>query len=182
MQFESYNIKGLLSFCPRRFKDERGLFFESFNQKAFEEALGQSVNFVQDNESHSKLNVIRGLHFQIPPYAQGKLVRVSQGRALDIVVDIRTGSDTYGQSLSLELSAENGIVFWIPEGFAHGFVALADTTVFNYKCTNYYHRESERSLLWNDKDLNIDWIIDGSAILSDKDRNAQAISAFKSPF
>ena len=181
MEVERYHIEGLISFVPRRFEDERGVFYESFNLQRFEEMIGQSVQFVQDNVSHSKKNVVRGLHFQIPPHAQGKLIRVSQGRVLDVAVDLRTSSPTYGKHVMVELDSETGRIFWIPEGFAHGFIALEDNTIFNYKCTDYYHPECEDALLWNDEVLNINWETQG-AILSAKDAEAKSFSDYQSPF
>ncbi|MCG8575561.1 MAG: dTDP-4-dehydrorhamnose 3,5-epimerase [Flavobacteriales bacterium] len=181
MEIEQYEIEGLLSFIPRRFKDERGLFFESFNQNLFEEMVGRKVSFVQDNESHSKLHVLRGMHLQKPPFAQGKLVRVIKGKVIDVAVDIRKSSATYGQHVKVELSGENGRVLWIPEGFAHGFLTLEDDTIFNYKCTNFYHPQSEMSLCWNDSLLNINWEIENPT-LSDKDSSAPKFEDFNSPF
>lgn len=167
-------IKGLLILEPKVFGDNRGWFMESFNQKAFETALTERgleiPQFVQDNHSLSQKGVLRGLHFQNAPYAQGKLVRVVQGRAWDVAVDIRKDSETYGQWVGVELSGENHKQFWIPEGFAHGFVALEDNTQFLYKTTNYYNKESEGAILWNDPTIAIDWQIPKSEIvLSEKD-------------
>jgi len=178
---EKFEIEGLILFTPKIFKDDRGLFFESFNQKIFNEAIGEKINFVQDNISVSKKNVVRGLHFQKPPFGQGKLVRVIQGRVIDVAVDIRKNSPTYGKHIALELSEENKNSFWIPEGFAHGFVALEDDTIFSYKCTNFYNHQSEDAILWNDKDLNIDWKVK-SPILSEKDKISQSFNTFASPF
>ncbi|MFY7990777.1 MAG: dTDP-4-dehydrorhamnose 3,5-epimerase [Fluviicola sp.] len=183
MQCIQTDIADLLIFEPRLFSDDRGLFFESFHHQKFNEMVGRDVQFVQDNESVSKAMVVRGLHFQAPPFAQGKLVRVISGKVLDVAVDIRKDSATYGKSVVVELSAENRRQFWIPEGFAHGFVCLEEGTIFQYKCTNYYHQPSEESLLWNDPELNIDWgISDKSAILSVKDAEAPNFNDFKSPF
>lgn len=175
-------IEGLYILEPQIFEDERGYFFESFNQSRFESLVGTCVNFCQDNESFSHKNVLRGLHFQAPPFAQGKLVRVTQGAVLDIAVDIRSNSSTYGQYKAVLLSAENKRQFWIPEGFAHGFLTLEDETVFNYKCTNLYHKESEGGLNWNDPSLQIDWGITEQPVLSDKDRVEEHFSEFKTPF
>lgn len=183
MQSIPTEIADLLIFEPRIFSDDRGLFFESFHQNKFNELVGREVQFVQDNESLSKAMVVRGLHFQTPPFAQGKLVRVVQGSVLDVAVDIRRNSPTYGKSVSVLLTASNRRQFWIPEGFAHGFVALEDDTIFQYKCTNYYHQPAEQSLLWNDPSLNIDWkISEKNAILSSKDAAAPNFNDFKSPF
>ena len=177
----THKIEGLLSFCPKTFEDNRGNFFEAFNQDLFNEFVGRNVSFVQDNQSVSKKNVLRGLHFQCPPHAQGKLVRVIAGKALDVAVDLRKKSSTYGQYVAVELTAENNIVFWLPEGFAHGFVALEEQTIFSYKCTNYYNKTSEDCLMWNDTDLNIDWKIK-QPIISDKDKEGKAFLNYHSPF
>lgn len=171
-------IKGLLIIEPRVFGDDRGWFMESFNQQNFEKALADRgldiPNFVQDNHSCSQKGTLRGLHFQKAPYAQGKLVRVVQGRAWDVAVDIRPNSDTYGEWVGIELSGENHKQFWIPEGFAHGFLALENNTQFLYKATNYYNKESEGAIIWNDPTLAIDWSMhDLSKILvSEKDKQA----------
>jgi dTDP-4-dehydrorhamnose 3,5-epimerase len=178
---EKFNIEGPVLISSKVFKDNRGLFFESFNQKQFENAIGKKVNFVQDNLSVSKVNVVRGLHFQKPPYEQGKLVRVLKGRVIDVAVDIRKSSPTYGEHISVELSEDNNKMLWVPPGFAHGFSALTNDVVFSYKCTNYYHYESEEALLWNDEELKIDWKVE-SPILSEKDEMSQLFKTFKSPF
>lgn len=174
-------IEGLLIIKPRVFGDERGYFFESFNQQAFENAIGDKISFVQDNESLSQKGVLRGLHFQKPPHAQGKLVRVNAGSVLDVAVDLRKSSPTYGQQYSIELSAENKLMFWIPPGFAHGFAALEDNTKFLYKCTELYAPQSEGTIAWNDKDLGIDWKVT-SPIVSEKDQNGEEFCNFVSPF
>jgi dTDP-4-dehydrorhamnose 3,5-epimerase len=182
MKVTNCEIPGLLVIEPRVFEDDRGVFYETFNLKKFKEASGlASVDFYQDNESISKKNVLRGLHFQVPPYAQGKLVRVTSGKVLDVAVDIRKGSPTYGQYHIVELSAENKKIFWIPPGFAHGFVALEDETIFNYKCTDYYHPESERTIQWNDLDLAIKWGVK-TPIISEKDQKGQVFTTFVSDF
>jgi dTDP-4-dehydrorhamnose 3,5-epimerase len=178
---EKFNIKGVVMFTPKIFKDDRGLFFESFNQELFNEAIQKSISFVQDNISVSKKNVVRGLHFQKPPHAQGKLVRVIKGRVIDVAVDIRKDSSTFGKHIAVELSGENHKMLWVPEGFAHGFVALEDDTIFSYKCTNLYNSQSEDAILWNDKDLDIDWTVN-SPILSEKDKISQSFNTFVSPF
>ncbi len=165
---------------PVVFEDERGYFFESFNRDKFEQA-GVDLQFVQDNESKSQKGVLRGLHFQNPPYAQGKLVRVMRGRVLDVAVDIREGSPTYGQWESIELSGENKFMYWIPPGMAHGFATLEDDTIFFYKCTNTYNKESEGSIRWDDKDLAIDWGIE-NPILSEKDKISPLFKDFKTKF
>lgn len=163
-------IEGVIIIKPRVFADERGYFFESFSQKEFEEKVCKTT-FVQDNESKSTYGVLRGLHFQKMPYSQSKLVRVVKGRVLDIAVDIRKESPTFGKHVAAELSAENKLQFFIPRGFAHGFVVLSEEAVFQYKCDNYYHPESEGGILWNDLALHIDWQIpEKDIILSMKDK------------
>ncbi|MGK7940342.1 MAG: dTDP-4-dehydrorhamnose 3,5-epimerase [Crocosphaera sp.] len=154
---------------PRVFGDDRGFFYESYNQKSFTEATGINKNFVQDNHSKSQKNVLRGLHYQIQQ-PQGKLVRVVVGEVLDVAVDIRKSSPTFGQWVSCLLSAENKRQFWVPEGFAHGFVVLSDAAEFLYKTTDYYAPQYERSILWNDADLAIDWQLKGEPLLSKKDQ------------
>ncbi|MFN3917341.1 MAG: dTDP-4-dehydrorhamnose 3,5-epimerase [Flavobacteriales bacterium] len=182
MQIEKVDIDGLLIIHPTIFADERGYFYESFNLGKFLTLTGfQSLEFVQDNVSSSKKGVVRGLHFQDPPYEQGKLVNVMQGKVIDVAVDIRKGSPTYGKHYSLELTAENKLLFWIPPGFAHGFVALEDNTLFCYKCTNYYNKASERAIIWNDIDLSIDWR-EANPILSAKDNEAPVFCDFESKF
>lgn len=162
-------ILDVLLIEPKVFGDDRGFFYESFNQKAFNEATGLEVNFVQDNHSKSAKNVLRGLHYQLPPKAQGKLVRVVAGEVFDVAVDIRKGSSTYGQWVGEVLSSENKRQMWIPPGFAHGFLVLSDTAEFLYKTTDYYAPESERSILWNDAALAIDWPLTAAPLLSGKD-------------
>lgn len=155
---------------PRVFGDSRGYFFESFSQKEFEEKVCKTT-FVQDNESKSTYGVLRGLHFQLPPFAQSKLVRVVQGKVLDVAVDIRKGSSTFGKHVAVELSADNKRQLFIPRGFAHGFVVLSDEAVFQYKCDNYYAPQCEAGIAFDDKGLNIDWIIpNNDIILSEKDK------------
>tara|TARA_B100000945_G_C20333976_1_gene573846 strand:- start:155 stop:697 length:543 start_codon:yes stop_codon:yes gene_type:complete len=173
-------IQGLLVFQPNIFVDERGYFFESWSKKKYQD-LGLDMDFVQDNESFSKKGVLRGLHFQNPPFEQGKLVRVIKGAVLDVAVDIRKDSITYGQHFSVELSGENKKVFWIPPGFAHGFVTLEDDTIFMYKCTKDYNKNSEGSLAWNDADLNIDWKVE-NPLISEKDMLASGFRDLKSQF
>lgn len=163
-------IDGVVIIEPRLFKDERGYFFESFSQKEFEEKVCKTV-FVQDNESKSSYGVLRGLHFQKPPFAQSKLVRVVRGAVLDVAVDIRKGSPTFGKHVAVELTAENHRQFFIPRGFAHGFSVLSQEVVFQYKCDNYYAPQSEGALAWDDPDLGIDWRIPaGEIVLSKKDK------------
>ncbi len=174
-------IEGLYIIEPKVFSDSRGYFMETFKLDLFQQATGFSGEFVQENESMSSKNVLRGLHFQKPPFAQGKLVRVLQGSVLDVAVDIRKGSQTYGQSASVLLSADNKKQLWIPEGFAHGFVSLEDHTIFNYKCTNFYSPQNEGCISWNDHDLGISWDIDDPNI-SEKDKNGVPFRDFYSPF
>lgn len=163
------DIEGLAVIEPSVFSDARGYFFEAFNQKVFNAEVAP-VEFVQDNESKSSYGVVRGLHFQRPPYAQAKLVRVVKGRVLDVAVDLREGSPTYGKHFSVELSDENHRMLFIPRGFAHGFSVLSEEVVFQYKCDNYYHPESEGAIAWNDPDLGIDWgIPEDKVVLSVKD-------------
>lgn len=163
-------IEGVVILEPRLFKDGRGNFFESFSQREFDEKV-RKVNFVQDNESKSSYGVLRGLHFQKPPYAQSKLVRVIKGAVLDVAVDIRKGSPTFGQHVAVELTEENHLQFFIPRGFAHGFSVLTDEVIFQYKCDNFYAPQNEGAIAWNDPALNIDWKIPaGKVILSEKDK------------
>lgn len=170
MKLIKTHIEGVTVIEPKVFSDGRGCFFESFSERDFAEKVGL-VRFVQDNESRSVYGVIRGLHFQKPPHAQAKLVRVVKGKVLDIAVDLRKDSPTFGQHVAMELSDENRRQMFIPRGFAHGFSVLSEEAVFQYKCDSYYAPESEGSLAWNDPDLNIDWNVPaGSEILSDKDR------------
>lgn len=155
---------------PQIFKDKRGYFIESFNQKAFEKSTGQKIKFVQDNESLSAKGVLRGLHFQVGEHAQSKLLRVIKGRVLDIAVDIRKDSKTYGEHFSIELSEDNKTQLFVPKGFAHGFVVLENDTIFSYKCDKFYCKEAESGLIYNDKDLNINWRLpEEKLIISDKD-------------
>lgn len=181
MEVQTTPLEGLLLVRPRVFEDERGHFSETWNQKAFDEAVGHPVRFVQANESGSKAGVLRGLHFQIPPHAQGKLVRVAQGSVLDVAVDLRAGSPTYGQHFSALLSAHNRWQFWVPPGFAHGFLTLEDGTLFQYLCTDLYHPDSEAGLKWDDPDLGIDWGIDEPSV-SSKDAVAPDFATFDTPF
>lgn len=174
MPFIETGFAGLKVFEPRVFADSRGYFFESFNKNVFSEA-GIEVEFVQDNESKSQGGVLRGLHYQLNPFAQAKLVRVVEGEVLDVVVDIRKGSPTFGKHFDILLSAENKKQLFIPRGFAHGFSVVSETCIFQYKCDNYYSKESEGGILFNDADLNIDWKIKtDEAIVSDKDKTLPA--------
>ena len=173
-------IEGLLVIKPRIFEDDRGHFFESWSNDSFKN-IGLDLDFVQDNQSLSRKGVLRGLHFQNPPFAQGKLVRVIKGAVVDVAVDIRKNSPTYGQHFAVELSEENKTVVWIPAGFAHGFVSLKDDTIFSYKCTGVYNKESEGALIWNDEDLNIDWRVE-NPLVSDKDMVAGNFNDFITQF
>ncbi|CAM3771416.1 dTDP-4-dehydrorhamnose 3,5-epimerase [Vibrio aerogenes CECT 7868] len=169
-------IEGVFIIEPRVFGDDRGFFFESFNHQKFEQAVGQQVEFVQDNHSRSVKNVVRGLHYQAE-HAQGKLVRCVSGEVVDVAVDIRKDSPTFGKVVTVNLSAENKRQLWIPAGLAHGFSVLSDAAEFLYKTTDYYHPESERCILWNDPDLKIDWQIQGDAQLSEKDKQGCSFSS-----
>ena len=159
---------------PTVFEDERGFFFESFNHRKFEKVIGRKVTFVQDNHSKSRKDVLRGLHYQLPPHAQGKLVRVVQGEVFDVAVDIRKSSPTFGLWVAETLSAENKKQLWIPEGFAHGFLTLSETAEFLYKTTDYYSHESEQGIRWDDKFLSIDWLCK-NPIIGAKDKNLSTI-------
>ncbi len=176
---ESY-LKGLFVIKPKVFEDARGYFFESYNNAVFEKA-GLHLNFVQDNQSLSQKGVLRGLHFQNPPHAQGKLVRVIKGAVYDVAVDIRKNSPTYGKYFGLELTEQNKWMMYIPEGFAHGFLTLEDNTIFSYKCTNYYNKPSEGCLLWNDPAIGINWNVN-EPLLSDKDKEGQLLKDFVTQF
>ena len=182
MEIIKTDIEGLLVIEPKIFKDERGYFFESFSQREFEEKVGP-VHFVQDNESMSSYGVMRGLHFQRPPYTQSKLVRCVKGAVLDIAVDIRKGSPTYGKHVAVELTEDNHRQFFISKGFAHGFVVLSETAVFQYKCDEFYHPQSDDGISVFDDTLGIDWRIPfDEAILSEKDKHHPFLSELESPF
>jgi dTDP-4-dehydrorhamnose 3,5-epimerase len=182
MKVTTTAIEGLLIIEPRVFPDDRGYFYESYNKQKYA-AAGIDAEFVQDNQSVSQKGTLRGLHGQSEPFAQGKLVRVLQGRALDVAVDIRKNSPTYGQHTSVELSGENHVQLWIPPGFLHGFVTLEDNTIFTYKVTNYYNKQSEIGVLWNDPTLAIGWgIADIDVLLSAKDEILPTFKEFVSPF
>jgi dTDP-4-dehydrorhamnose 3,5-epimerase len=170
MKIKSTDIPGLLIIEPEVYQDERGYFFEAYNKQKFLDC-GIDVDFIQDNESYSKKGVLRGLHYQKEPYSQGKLVRVVKGSVLDVAVDIRAGSPTFGKWSAVELSSENKLMYWIPKGFAHGFLTLEDDTIFTYKCSGIYHRPSEAAIYWNDPTLAINWGIT-EPILSEKDKLA----------
>ncbi|NNC70917.1 MAG: dTDP-4-dehydrorhamnose 3,5-epimerase [Flavobacteriaceae bacterium] len=179
MNIEKTFIDGLLVITPKVFADDRGYFIESYNKKTLNDIL--DVEFVQDNESASQKGVLRGMHFQKPPHAQSKLVRVIKGSVLDVVVDIRKGSDTYGKHYKHVLSGEHKEQLYIPKGFAHGFLVLEDDTIFSYKCSDYYNKDSEASLLWRDETLNINWQIE-NPIISEKDIFGMKFADFITPF
>lgn len=171
MEFIKTNIPDIILCEPKIFNDERGYFFESFNKEAFEKYLGKPILFCQDNEAKSTKGVLRGLHYQLPPFAQSKLVRVISGKVLDIAVDIRKGSATFGQHVALELSGENKLQLFVPAGFAHGYVVLSDEAVFSYKVDNYYSKACERGIIFDDKELQIDWKLPLEEwIISEKDK------------
>ena len=177
------DIEGVVIIEPTLHSDNRGYFFESFNERDFAEATGITTHFVQDNESRSAEGVVRGLHLQLPPYAQSKLVRVIEGEILDIAVDIRRGSPTFGHHVAIRLSGENHRQLFIPRGFAHGFIALRGDAIVQYKCDNYYAPECERTILWNDPALNIDWGRDGQLVtLSPRDSMAKTLDECDSLF
>ncbi|MEY4209903.1 MAG: dTDP-4-dehydrorhamnose 3,5-epimerase [Pseudomonadota bacterium] len=173
MKATRLEIPEVILFEPTVFGDERGFFYESFNQQTFNQLTGLNVQFVQDNHSKSQKGVLRGLHYQLPPKAQGKLVRVVQGEVFDVAVDIRQNSPTFGQWVSAILSSENKQQLWIPEGFAHGFLTLSETAEFLYKTTDYYAPEMERCIVWDDDALGIDWPLDKQPLLSPKDNGSE---------
>jgi dTDP-4-dehydrorhamnose 3,5-epimerase len=182
MPFETTNIPDLFVFEPNVFEDSRGYFFEAYNEHLFQQQ-GINIRFVQDNQSKSSYGVIRGLHYQLPPFAQAKLIRVLQGSILDVAVDIRKGSPTFGQSYIVELSAENKKQLLIPAGFAHGFSVISDTAIVLYKCDQFYNKESEGGILYNDPSLNIDWQIEsGKEVVSEKDVALPPFSQCKNTF
>lgn len=182
MEIIKTELDGVVIIEPRIFKDARGYFFESYNKREFDEKV-RPVDFVQDNESMSTYGVMRGLHFQRPPFTQSKLVRCVRGRVLDVAVDIRKGSPTYGQHVALELSEDNHRQFFVPRGFAHGFAVLSDVAVFQYKCDNYYAPQADGGISIADESLGIDWQIDAAkAVLSDKDLHHLLLRDFDSPF
>lgn len=182
MEVIKTNIEGVVIIEPKVFKDARGYFFESFSQREFEKKV-RKINFVQDNESMSSYGVMRGLHFQRPPFTQSKLVRCVKGRVLDVAVDIRKGSPTYGQHVAVELTEANHRQFFVPRGFAHGFAVLSETAVFQYKCDNFYAPEADGGISIKDESLGIDWLIPTeNAILSNKDIKHPCLKDFDSPF
>ena len=182
MKFTKTNIEGLVIIEPRVFGDERGYFLETYNEKEFKESIGK-ISFVQDNESKSSKGVLRGLHFQKPPFNQAKLVRCIEGRVMDVAVDIRKGSPTYGKHVAIELTGENKRQLFVPRGFAHGFSVLSDTAVFAYKVDNTYAPEFDAGIRWNDKQLNIQWgMEDSEVMISAKDTELPFFTEFESPF
>ncbi len=183
MTLEKTCLEGCYIIQPKVFEDKRGYFFESYNHKKFTQLIGQNINFVQDNESKSQKGVLRGLHFQTPPYAQAKLVRVVQGEVLDVAVDLRKNSPSFGKHQSVLLTAQNKKQFFMPRGFAHGFLVLSETAIFSYKIDNIYAPEYDTGIIWDDKNLNIDWKFGkDKLILSEKDKNLQSFKDFKTPF
>ena len=182
MEIIQTEIEGVVILKPRVFEDDRGYFFETYSKREFDKQV-REINFVQDNESKSQYGVVRGLHYQKWPFTQSKLVRVLHGRVLDIAVDIRQGSPSYGKYVSVELSGDNRLQLFIPRGFAHGFAVLSKDAVFQYKCDEFYHPEADGGISITDKDLEIDWVIDpDDAILSDKDKVRVCLKDFNSPF
>ena len=180
MKINKTLIEDLLIIEPQLFKDDRGFFYESYNKKYLDEFI--SVVFVQENESKSNKGVVRGLHFQIPPFEQNKLVKCINGNILDVTVDLRKNSKTYGKSFSIELSSENNKQLFVPKGFAHGFQVLSENAIVSYKVDNYYNPKSESGIIWNDKHLSIDWNLDLKPILSKKDLKLNSFNDLKSPF
>ena len=182
MKIHKTKIKNLIVFEPSVFKDKRGYFLESFNKKIFNKHIND-ISFLQDNESKSKYGVLRGLHYQTPPFAQSKLVRVNDGCILDVVVDLRKKSKTFGEHFSIQLSSSNNYQLFVPRGFAHGFVVLSDSAIVNYKVDNYYSNKNETGIIWNDPFINIDWKIpEEHIIISDKDLNLSKFNEINSPF
>jgi dTDP-4-dehydrorhamnose 3,5-epimerase len=180
MEIKNSHIPDLLIIKPKVFYDNRGYFYETYQTEVFKKC-GIDLPFVQDNQSLSQKGTLRGLHFQAPPHEQGKLVRVIKGAVLDVAVDIRKGSPTYGQHQTVELTEENHLMFWIPPGFAHGFLTLVDDTIFSYKCTGYYNKASEGGIAWDDKSIGIDWGM-ADVLLSEKDLVNDTLENFASPF
>jgi len=178
---EERELEGIIIFETEVFRDDRGYFMEFYNEKRFNHNVLENFSFKQDNISCSKKNVLRGLHFQAPPYEQGKLIQVLNGKVIDVVVDLRMNSKTFGKHMKIELSSDNCKQLWIPPGFAHGFLTLEDDTLFSYKCTNHYSKNHEMNLLWNDENLNIEWGIE-NPIISEKDKKATKFQDLNSPF
>lgn len=181
MKIEKTNFKDLLIIQPTVFADDRGYFFESFNESRFRVETGLNITFVQDNQSMSAKGVLRGLHFQTPPKMQAKLIQVIKGAVLDVVVDLRRNQPTFGQHYKILLTSDNKTQLFVPEGFAHGFAVLEDNTIFAYKCSNYYSKENDRSMLWNDPALKINWEIE-NPIISEKDQAAQNFDQYQDVF
>lgn len=180
MKFTETKLKGCFILEPKVIKDDRGYFMESFNENQFQEGIGQEIHFVQDNQSFSSKGVLRGLHYQIGEHAQAKLVRVLSGEVLDVAVDIRPDSETFGQHVAIVISAENQMQFFVPRGFAHGFLVLSETATFFYKCDNFYNRESEGGIIFNDPALDIDWHLEGTElIISEKDKQQPTLENAK---
>lgn len=183
MEVKKTDIEGVLIVEPKVWGDDRGYFFESFNARDFAEKTGLNISFVQDNESKSRYGVLRGLHFQLPPYTQSKLVRCVKGRVLDIAVDIRKGSTTYGKWVSCELTEDNHRQFFVPKGMAHGFCVLSEEAVFQYKCDDFYHPEAEGGIAWDDPNIAVQWPISAEDIsLSERDKHHPSFKEFISPF
>ncbi len=183
MEVKKTDIEGVLIVEPKVWGDNRGYFFESFNARDFADKTGLEITFVQDNESKSRYGVLRGLHFQLPPYTQSKLVRCVKGRVLDIAVDIRKGSPTYGKWVSCELTEDNHRQFFVPKGMAHGFCVLSEEAVFQYKCDDFYHPEAEGGIAWDDPDIAVEWPIPAEDIsLSERDKHHPSFKEFVSPF
>ncbi|MEP6342280.1 MAG: dTDP-4-dehydrorhamnose 3,5-epimerase [Maricaulaceae bacterium] len=184
MKFNKTDIEGVFIITPTRYQDDRGFFCETFKAEVFNAETDTNLNFVQDNFSYSnQAGTVRGLHYQAPPFEQGKLVRCTRGKVVDVAVDVRPSSPTYGKQVRAVLSADNGHQIWVPPGFLHGFCTLENNSEVAYKVTNYYSKECDGNVLWNDPTLNIDWGIDEEkAILSDKDKNAPKLDAWVNPF
>lgn len=183
MKFKETSIEGLVILEPQIFSDSRGYFYESYNARDFEAATGRKVNFVQDNQAFSHYGVLRGLHFQLPPHTQAKLVSVVRGKVLDVAVDLRKGSPTYGRYEAVELSGDNNLKLFIPGGFAHGYLVLSRTALFQYKCDSFYAPKAEGGLAWDDPDIGIEWpLAPEELILSPKDLRHGQLKDFDSPF
>ena len=183
MTVKETNLKDCYILEPNVIGDKRGYFLESYNKTKFDELIGQKIEFIQDNEAKSSKGVLRGLHFQMPPYSQAKLVRVTKGKVLDVVVDLRKSSSTYLKHEAIILSSKNKKQLFVPRGFAHGYVVLSKTAVFAYKVDNQYSPQSDNGIIWNDEDLGIDWRVNQEElVISDKDKNQQKLSNFNSPF
>lgn len=183
MEVIKTDIEGVFIIEPKVFGDSRGYFFESYSAREFKEKTGLDITFVQDNESKSRYGVLRGLHFQLPPYTQSKLVRCVKGKVLDVAVDIRKGTPTYGKYAMCELTEENHRQFFVPKGMAHGFVVLSEEAVFQYKCDEFYHPEAEGAIAWNDPEIGIEWPVKvEDVLLSEKDKHHPCLKDFESPF